>query len=475
MPIVSTASYFLYPHIHYFLLHPVIHLMTLHILHNTHVYHHPPIPNLFTFFLTTFSLFTPRHVLHFFLPLHGHAWPHHTHISYPPCISSPSNTQLTHFLSHHIFSLYTTPHTHFFFKCPSNSFPSPLHGHVNLHTCSYTSLHPMHMATLMPIMPIFTLTSHTSHTYTHLTTSPNPFLFLNLHIPITTFSLFTTLHVLHFFPPLHGHAWPHHTHISYPPCISSPSNTQLTHFLSHHIFSLHSTPYTHFFFKCPSNSFPSPLHDHVNLHTRSYSSPHPMHMATLMPIMPIFTLTSHTPHTYTHLTTSPNPFLSLNLHIHITTFSLSTPHHIPTSFHLCMTMLTSIPVATLHPIPCTWPPSCPSCSSSHSHLIPPIYIYPFNHIPKPVFLSKLSHTHHHISSLYTTPCTHFFSPLHGHSWPHYAHSVPTPVSCPHLPITFIPISHILMHIFSPTEHLKLTSSHQYSTFHSPLRNISLII
>ena len=130
MPVVSTASYFFYPHIHHFLLHPVIHLMTLHILHNTHVYHHPPIPILFTFFLTTFSLFTPRHVLHFFLPLHGHAWPHHTHISYPPCISSPSNTQLTHFLSHHLFSLCTTPHTHFFFKCPSNSFPSPLHGHA---------------------------------------------------------------------------------------------------------------------------------------------------------------------------------------------------------------------------------------------------------------------------------------------------------------------------------------------------------
>ena len=129
------------------------------------------------------------------------------------------------------------------------------------------------------------------------------------------------------------------THISYPPCISSPSNTQLTHFLSHHIFSLHSTPYTHFFFKCPSNSFPSPLHDHVNLHTRSYSSPHPMHMATLMPIMPIFTLTSHTPHTYTHLTTSPNPFLSLNLHIHITTFPLSTPHHVPISSHIFMATL----------------------------------------------------------------------------------------------------------------------------------------
>ena len=88
MPIVSTTSYFLYPHIHYFLLHPVIHLMSLHILHNTHVYHHPLIPNLFTFFLTIFSIFTPRHVLHFFLPLHGHIIPifHTPHAYHHPLI-----------------------------------------------------------------------------------------------------------------------------------------------------------------------------------------------------------------------------------------------------------------------------------------------------------------------------------------------------------------------------------------------------
>ena len=64
---------------------------------------------------------------HLCMAMHDHIIPH---ISYSPCISSPSNTQLTHILSHHIFSLYSTPHTHFFFKCPSNSFPSPLHGHA---------------------------------------------------------------------------------------------------------------------------------------------------------------------------------------------------------------------------------------------------------------------------------------------------------------------------------------------------------
>ena len=131
------------------------------IFHTPHAYHYPPIPNLLTFFLTIFFLSAPHHI---------------------PIFSS--NALQTHSL--HL--------------CMA------MHGHVNLHTRSYTSPHPMHMATLMPIMPIFTLTSHTSYTYTHLTTSPNPFFSLNLHIPITTFSLFTTHHILHFFPPLHGHA-----------------------------------------------------------------------------------------------------------------------------------------------------------------------------------------------------------------------------------------------------------------------------
>ena len=44
--------------------HLVIHLMTLHILHNTHAYHHPSIPNFLIFFPTTFSFSTPH--IHFF-------------------------------------------------------------------------------------------------------------------------------------------------------------------------------------------------------------------------------------------------------------------------------------------------------------------------------------------------------------------------------------------------------------------------
>ena len=45
--------------------HLVIHLMALHILHNTHAYHHPSIPNFLIFFPTIFSLSTPH--IHFFL------------------------------------------------------------------------------------------------------------------------------------------------------------------------------------------------------------------------------------------------------------------------------------------------------------------------------------------------------------------------------------------------------------------------
>ena len=103
--------------------HLVIHLMTLHILHNTHVYHHPPIPNLFTFFLTTFSLFTTHHILHFFPPLHGHAWPHHTpYFILPMHIITLQYPTYSHSFSPHFLSLLHTTYP-FFFQRPFKLIP----------------------------------------------------------------------------------------------------------------------------------------------------------------------------------------------------------------------------------------------------------------------------------------------------------------------------------------------------------------
>ena len=129
-----------------------------------------------------------------------------------------------------------------------------------------------------------------------------------------------------------------------------------------------------------------------------------------MPIMSIFTLTSHAPHTYTHLTTSPNPFFSLNFHIPITTFPLSTPHHVPISSHLCMAIHGHImPIPCPHPfhahifLSLSYPYLISSCIYSHPpnisnslHLtsIPP-FIAPY--------VTFLSLSHLHSSYTYHTP------------------------------------------------------------------------
>ena len=91
MLMVSTANYFFYPHIHHFQLHPVIHLATPHILHNTDAYTHFPYP------LNHLSLIISLHP-------HTHDL---THILYLSCIY-PFNQPLNSFLSLNHFSIPTT-------------------------------------------------------------------------------------------------------------------------------------------------------------------------------------------------------------------------------------------------------------------------------------------------------------------------------------------------------------------------------
>ena len=147
-------------------------------------------------------------------------------------------------------------------------------------------------------------------------------------------------------------------------------------------------------------------------------------------------------HVYTHLTIIPNPFLSLNLHIPITTFSPSTPHHTTSplqhSSNIHQTCL-SLPIH-IHGTLCAWPPSLHAIfkphilifythlsSRMHDHLSCPFSLstssMPTAHCPFP-------HTHHVPIPLFIPPScipiihsrqTHFFPLLHGHAWPRYAY------------------------------------------------------
>ena len=158
-------------------------------------------------------------------------------------------------------------------------------------------------------------------------------------------------------------------------------------------------------------------------------------------------------HVYTHLTIIPNPFLSLNLHIPITTFSPSTPHHTTSPLqhfsNIHQTRL-SLPIH-VHGTLCAWPPSLHAIfkphilifythlsSRMHDHLSCPFSLstssMPTAHCPFP-------HTHHVPIPLFIPPScipiihsrqTHFFPTL---AWPCMARL------CLFLPmLTSIPVS-----------------------------------
>lgn len=91
------------------------------------------------------------------------------------------------------------------------------------------------------------------------------------------------------------YAFFYHPFSLYTTCLPSP-------LLTFHSSS-HLIPYP---FPCISS--PSHTHHYLSLTTRDCAScTHSIYMATITPFMPISILTSHTSHTYPHLTTPPKP------------------------------------------------------------------------------------------------------------------------------------------------------------------------
>ena len=138
---------------------------------------------------------------------------------------------------------------------------------------------------------------------------------------------------------------------------------------------------------------------------------------------------SHIPHAYTHLTTPLNPFISLNLHISLTTFlslhHTTYPFLFQTPFTLAwlgMAMLTSISLA-------------------HAYHLP---LKPLFHLP-PRLIPPLPHPAPQTSSLLTLPDP-FLSLSHHPSIPvHHPPNIcfPYPLLPTHIPyqIHRLPISH----------------------------------
>lgn len=152
-------------------------------------------------------------------------------MSYPCSNSSPfvpipiiyhpfliySTPSLLPLLSNSSLSLYHTTYS-FSFKCPSRSFPSPLHGHARPCMVMLFSMHfDSHVYTLITL-PFSMHHLLSSYLYYHLSFFPiplNPF-------PLITSSTYSALahHEFPFFPPLYlwlagmttlTHAWPPRT------------------------------------------------------------------------------------------------------------------------------------------------------------------------------------------------------------------------------------------------------------------------
>ena len=156
-------------------------------------------------------------------------------------------------------------------------------------------------------------------------------------------------------------------------------------------------------------------------------------------------ISSHIPsHTYPHLTTPPlNPFLSLSLHIFLTTFSLSTPHalhahpflthlrcpfYFPYPPHAFSSFI--YPLHPLHPV-LAWPCIATSYPFHHkTHFLPPMH----GHFNRCIYSSLLPVAILHIHP--PRPHVYHHPPMHNHlpftHFPHHHLSLYTPQPYPYL-------------------------------------------